>query len=192
MNCRIIYHCLNASGRRVLAELSAQILLGINPHKTTVSIMIWVIAVNLNEIFLLGRDFVWPRPDSCLSCGRYRVWSHGFIYRYFHGFTGPCILRCYRCSDCGCVMTPRPKGYWPRFQASGDDIEHLVQRRVELGRWPASSLGLSRLRHYVAALKRLVLAILGANWIDRLYDGYVELIGRGIVPFSRSLRFDSG
>lgn len=145
--------------------------------------MIWQVAVKLNEICVLGRDYPWPRPQGCLRCGSARVWGHGFVGRYFDGFDQALWLRCYRCPECRCVMTPRPMGYVRRVQATVAWIREELAHRLECGRWrrPPGS----RMRHWLRNLRRHALAWRGWREGQRLLDAFDRLLAAGWVPVGR-------
>lgn len=66
--------------------------------------MIFSVCVSIKEIVAKGREFPWPRPESCLRCAGHRVWYHGFVPAFFDGFSEQILLRRYRCPECGCVI----------------------------------------------------------------------------------------
>ena len=88
---------------------------GINPPKPT-SLVIFV-QLAVKQLFEVGRDFLWPKPERCPRCGG-RIWGHGFVPAYFDGYDQPLWLKRYQCPDCGCVIRMRPRDYFQRFQAS--------------------------------------------------------------------------
>jgi len=48
--------------------------------------MIHFVDVLLKDIFEMGREFPWKKPDKCPCCGNWKVWGHGFVSAFFHGF----------------------------------------------------------------------------------------------------------
>lgn len=153
--------------------------LGREAHKHR-DAMIWQVAVKLNAICALGRDYPWPRPEGCLRCGGCRVWGHGYVGRYFDGFDQRLLLRCYRCPECRCVMTPRPVGYVRRVQAAVAWVRDELAHRLEHGRWRSGSS--SRLRHWLRNLRRHALAWLGWTQADALLGAFDRLLAAGVVP----------
>lgn len=145
--------------------------------------MIWQVAVELNAVFALGRDYSWPRPKGCLRCGSCRVWGHGFVERYFDGFDAQLLLRCYRCPGCRCVMTPRPVGYVRRVQAAVASIRDEIGHRLEHGRWRCSPA--PRMRHWLRNLRRHALARLGWSAPHELLDAFDRLLAAGVVAVGR-------
>jgi hypothetical protein len=77
--------------------------------------MILFSAVKLKELFKKERKYPWQKPNSCPRCNTCRLWGHGFAAANFDGYQCPLLLKLYRCPDCGCVIRPRPKGYFYRF-----------------------------------------------------------------------------
>ena len=73
--------------------------------------LLLIIRVILKEIQLQGRRFPWKRPGSCPGCQGRRLWGHGFVLRYFHGYAKGLWMRRWRCPDCNAVHTVRPHEY---------------------------------------------------------------------------------
>ena len=146
--------------------------------------MILFIHAKIKDIFKLGRNYAWPRPEVCPRCHLSNVWGHGYVQGYFDGFNKGLLLKRYRCPGCGCVIRLRPAGYLSRFQASVSTIRFCLSHRLRYGRWPP---GCSRTRqeHWLRALKRKILAYLGQTWKGRLLEGFDHLLARGINPVSR-------
>jgi hypothetical protein len=147
--------------------------------------MIWQVPVDLKQIHDLGCSFPWPRPDRCMRCHNWRVWGHGFVRRYFDGFTKALFLKCYRCPLCGCVITARPASHFPRIRSSRQTIYSHLRQRISRGRWLLSPLTRSRLRHWMANLKRQIMAHLTNLWDSGVLAGFEELLLRGQIPVAR-------
>ncbi len=148
--------------------------------------MIVFFCVSIKEIVEKGRDFPWPRPESCPRCEGHRVWCHGFVTAFFDGFVGEVFLRRYRCPECRCVMRVRPSGYGERLQASIEKIRSSIAFRLENGRWPPGS-SRSRQGHWLRSLSRNVRAYFGQGWSSRLLEGFDELMHRGEKPVCRRI-----
>jgi len=147
--------------------------------------MIWQVSVDLKEIHDLERDYPWPHPDCCMRCRNRRVWGHGFVRRYFDEFAEALLLKCYRCPLCGCVITARPASHFPRIRSSRQTIFSHLQQRISRGRWPPSPLARSRLRHWMANLKRRIMAYLTSLWDLGVMADFEELLLRGQIPVAR-------
>lgn len=152
--------------------------------------MIWHVALKLNEVSAQGRDYPWTRPEGCLQCGRFRVWGHGFVGRYFEGYEHQVLLRCYRCPGCGCVMTPRPIGYFRRIRSPVGSIWSQLAHRLFTQRWLGSPPGASRMRHWLKNLRRHALAWLGWAGDKRLLAAFVRLVKESVVPVGRAIQTD--
>ena len=63
----------------------------------------------LKELFVLGRDYPWTKPDLCPRCKGCWLWGHEFVSACFDGYDQPFWLKRYRCPDCGCVITRIPE-----------------------------------------------------------------------------------
>ena len=147
--------------------------------------MIIPVCLDLKEIFLFPREYRWPRPERC-CCGSATVWGHGFVLMIFEGFSHPLEMRRYRCPVCGCVMRLRPETHFSRIQSKIEDVRHVLVHRLETGRWPPGCIR-NRARHWLRALRRNTLALLGLSWRHWLVAGFDHLIGLGRVPVSRSI-----
>lgn len=149
--------------------------------------MIYFVTVLLKDIFDHGKDFPWVRPAACLNCDHYMVWGHGFVPRYFDEFVDCLYMKCYRCPLCRCVMTSRPDTHFSRIRCCKETIRTLLALRITTGCWFRSSLSLPRMRHWLANLKRQVLAHLTDSWKEGLVYGFDRLLDMRFVPVSRSM-----
>jgi hypothetical protein len=95
--------------------------------------------------------------------------GHGYVERYFDGYIEALPVKCYRCPACGCVITLRPENHFPRIRSPRQVIREHLHVRLSQGRWPLSPLARSRLRHWLANLKRQVLARLTHGWTQGLW-----------------------
>ena len=153
--------------------------------------MIIFVGVSLKEIFKKQRKFVWPRPDGCPRCRMSKLWGHGYVEAYFDDLTGPVYLRRYRCPECRCVIRLRPKGYFPRIQASIETIRTSLGHRLREGRWPAGT-SRSRQRHWLNRLITKTIGLLGNAWKDRLLEAFDRLLCLGMVSVSRTIEPGTG
>jgi hypothetical protein len=176
-------------GRRVLENSPPFLLPGVRPptaYPTTDNDMIHFVPVLLKEICAQGKNYPWQRPSACLRCNYYQVWGHGFVPRYFHGFASCLYLKCYRCPNCGCVMTLRPDTHFHRIRSCKEIIRIALSKRLSEGRWPPSFLPSARMRYWLFNLKRHALAFLTNTWRQGLLSAFDCLVAMGIVPVSRS------
>jgi len=155
----------------------------IGPPKT--ELMILPIDLDLKKISQLGKNYPWPRPSSC-RCGNPMVWGHGFVQVCFAGFSQPLDIRRYRCPVCGCVIRLRPKGYFTRIQSAAADIRCILDVRITTGFWPAGTIT-NRCRHWLAALKRNAVIILGIGYSRHLIAAFDRLSAMGRVPVCRTI-----
>jgi len=153
--------------------------------------MIWHVAVELNEVAAQGRNYPWQRPEPCMACGRFRVWGHGFVHRYFDGFAQALLLKCYRCPGCGCVVTSRPKGYFPRIRSAVESIRLELHHRLERGQWLGSGPSGSRMRYWLRNLRRQALAWLGWGGETGPFAAFDRLLEMGIVPVGRAIQSEN-
>ena len=145
--------------------------------------MIHFVTVVLKDIVEQARNYQWPRPDKCFKCDHYKVWGHGFVRRLFDGFSSPLLIKCYRCPNCGCVITLRPRSHFSRIQSSIRTIRSRLQHRLKKGCWGRSSIT-SRYRHWMANLRRRIRAYLTDKWSHGEMAAFDLLITQGQVPVS--------
>lgn len=148
--------------------------------------MITFVTIVLNDLFIQGREYKWKRPEVCPKCNHYKVWSHGYVQRFFDGFDTTLPLKCYRCPNCGCVITIRPKTHFPRIQASIKTIRSTLYTRRQTGRWPPG-LSRSRQRHWLKNLKRRIKARLTNTWSQGTIVAFDHFVSIGQVPVSRAI-----
>ena len=146
--------------------------------------MILFIDVDLKEVNLVEKKFIWPKPEVCPCCLQSHVWGHGFSDTFFEGFLDALPMKRFRCPACGCVLKYRPRSHFTRIQTAIDTIRSYLAGRIRTRRWPGSP---ERGRHWLRALKRQTLARLGLLWRNRLMEAFDLFCGRGIIPVSRSL-----
>ena len=148
--------------------------------------MVIFFSVILKELFLLGRDYPWPKPDCCPRCNGLRLWGHGFVSGYFDHYDQPFSLKRYRCPDCRCVLRLRPEGYFKRFQASIATIRSAVALKAHRGKW---SYGISRSRqcHWFRSLLKRIRAYLTDTWRYGVVAGFDYFLQRNQPPVSRSI-----
>jgi len=145
--------------------------------------MILLVNVVLKNIFDLGRDFVWPRPDKCPRCEHNTVWGHGFVDALFDGFNAPLLLKRYRCPSCGCVITLRPDTHFSRFQASIETIRLSLSSRINKKQWiPGPST--SRQRHWFNNIKKKIAAYLTNSWDKGIMAAFDHFLKTDQVPVS--------
>ena len=100
-----------------------------------IAALILYLSVDCNEISTAGKAYQWPRPSRCPRCEGVRLWSHGFVGRYFDDFAEPLWMRRWRCPECRSVHTARPLEYWRGFWASASTIALSLWKRIEEHRW---------------------------------------------------------
>ena len=140
----------------------------------------------LNEIYHLGREYDWPKPERCPSCNSCRVWGHGFVEALFDGFDQPLTLKRYRCPDCKCIMRLRPCGYFKRFQAPIEPIRSSMLSKARSGKWLAG-IDRNRQRNWYNALLKRIRAFLANTWRQGVVAGFDCLLGLGQIPVCRSI-----
>ena len=148
--------------------------------------MVIFFPVILKELFRLGRNYPWLKPESCPRCSSYRLWGHGYVSAYFDGYDQPFTLRRYRCPDCGCVIRLRPKGYFERFQASIASIRSSIISKDGCGRW-IGGIGRTRQGHWFRFLCRRIKAFLTNAWSQGVVVGFDRLYRMGQIPVSRAI-----
>ena len=148
--------------------------------------MIAFFRLDLKRIAHDASDYCWPRPSCCSRCGHPTLWGHGYVLMIFVGFTDALRIRRYRCPLCGCIIRLRPKGYWKRYQSTAATIRSTVSMRLHTGCWPPGCVA-SRARHWLRALKRNALAVLGVPSLADLMAAFDHLVDLGRIPVSRTI-----
>ena len=158
------------------------------PSRQGVALLVLSVAVDVNEIARLGKDFPWVKPSGCPRCGQ-PLWWHGFVLAYFSCLLEPVLLRRLRCSCCRAVHRLKPAGYWRRFRSSIAEISQTISYRSASGRW-CHALPRCRQRQWWRRLQRLTGAVLGLFSGSRL-AAFEELLDRNHVPVSWSFDRDN-
>ena len=149
-------------------------------------IMVIFFPCKLKQLFILGRNYPWRKPEQCPRCSGVRLWGHGFVPAYFDGYNQSFSLKRYRCPDCGCVIRLRPKGYFKRFQASIGAIRSSIVSKACKNEWIAG-IGKSRQRHWFSALCKRIKAYLTNTWSHGIVAGFEHLLQSGQAPVSRAI-----
>lgn len=147
--------------------------------------MILYIDADVNEIFRMGKEYPWKKPEYCTrkGCNSFRLWGHGYVGRYFDRVPGLVLIKRYRCPECGTVYTFRPLAYWERFRATKLTVLLCLVARIREERWRR---GISP--------KRQACWYRGLRWqsIRHLDSGRVSeeriraLLSKGVIPSSHS------
>ena len=95
-------------------------------------------AVDVKELFTLGKRYSWPRPERCPACCGNRLWGHGYVIRYFEGFWDALWVKRFRCPDCFTVHTCRPCGFLKGIRFSVEVVSDCLRSWIEEGRWLSS------------------------------------------------------
>ena len=95
--------------------------------------MILFTKINLKTLSTEGKNHKWA-PCECEKCDR-NMWGHGFVNRYFEGFT-QIFMKKYRCPDCKTVVTTRPEGFRNYVRSTIKTIYHSLLTRIASGSWP--------------------------------------------------------
>ncbi len=146
--------------------------------------MIHFVDVLLKDIFKMGRNFPWKRPERCPCCNNWKVWGHGFVGAFFNGFNSTIWIKRYRCPACGCVLRLRPTSYFSRFQSPKHTIRSSLMHRIKTDKWPADSCK-SRQRYWLRNLYRQSKAHL--SWKTKLSEAFDLLVDQGRTPVSKSI-----
>ncbi len=95
--------------------------------------MILFTKITLKTLSTEGKNHKWP-PCRCEKCDR-NMWGHGFVHRYFEGFT-QIFMKRYRCPECKTVVTIRPEGFRHYVRGPIKTIYHSLRTRIASGSWP--------------------------------------------------------
>jgi hypothetical protein len=147
------------------------------------------VAVDVNEIARLGRNFPWVKPAFCPCCQQ-PLWWHGFVRAYFAPLVEGVLLRRLRCSRCKAVHRLRPYGYWKRFRSRVSDIQRCVKHRAASGHWLREQPR-CRQRQWWRRLHRMAVSVLGLAISRDAMESFRMLELRGIVPVGTSFYRDN-
>lgn len=119
------------------------------------------ISVNLDQLSKDGKNFKWEKPKICSCCGN-PLWGHGYVGRYFDGYTEKLWLKRYRCTSCKKIITMVPIGFVKYFSIKLSKIYIALIDRLKNYQWPP---WISRQRggHWLKKLKLYCLAKFGIN-----------------------------
>lgn len=92
-------------------------------------------AVDVKRLVEEGKDFPWPRPERCPRCEGRRLWGHGYVLRYFEGWSEGIWVKRYRCPDCRAVHTLRPERFYKGFHYSIWTILLSLLSKIVKNRW---------------------------------------------------------
>lgn len=90
--------------------------------------------INMTALALEQKNFKWDQY-FCTQCNS-KLWSHGFLIRYFSNFNIPLYFKRFRCCNCKIVFTIRPNSHWPRFQSSVEKIFNTIEYKFKNKKWP--------------------------------------------------------
>jgi len=145
----------------------------------------------LRSFFKQGRDYRWPEVKRCPECHSSRIHSHGFVERYFEGFSRPLHMKRWRCRDCRAIHTARPSAYPPRFRHSKLTILNSLRHKIIHSRWVK---GLQRqTQQYWYKWARRIASIrdniqtLTSAIVERLMEGYFDYFN---TPQIRAIEYE--
>jgi hypothetical protein len=118
---------------------------------TRVAPLILYVSVDLNRLLSDGKGYRWPRPRRCPACGAERIWSHGYVGRYFDALPYAVQVKRWRCVDCRAVHTMRPSTHWRGFWATRKTILRCLAQRLAGGP-SVPSIGRQRQQYWMHGL----------------------------------------
>ena len=124
------------------------------------------VSVDLGELFRLGKKYPWVRPVHCPKCCGIRLWSHGFVTRYFDDFEHAVWIKRYRCPDCSSVHTLRPSGYRGFTQASNAVVLLSLLIKIIFGCYP-SGICTRRQRYWFNRFKQEICCQKNVDFTDQ-------------------------
>jgi transposase-like protein len=92
-------------------------------------------AVDVKRLFELGKRYPWLKPADCPQCRSKRLWGHGYVERYFEGFSHSIWVKRYRCPDCNAVHTCRPRAFFKRLRYSAVAVVFCLLNKILHNRW---------------------------------------------------------
>ncbi len=132
----------------------------------------------------MGKDFPWLEIKICPCCSG-KIWKHGFVSAWFHGFDQAIFIRRFRCIDCKKVFRVRPSSHWSRFQYSKKTIKTCLSYRVFKKLWlPAIKKRNQKI--WMFRLKQKIKIFLGMNYGKDVMTAFKDLLQKGMIPVSCS------
>jgi hypothetical protein len=134
-----------------------------------------------------GKSYDFERPSNCLRCKSPRLWGHGFVLRYYDGYEQGLYFKRWRCPDCGCIITTKPTGYWPRHHSPMKTIIHSLIHRIKNGHWDYT-LGFTRQRqgNWLRAVRKNVFVKYGIKAIKDIHSALQKQMDSGKNPVFRT------
>ncbi len=145
--------------------------------------MVLHVAVDVKRLFELGKKYPWPRPERCLVCKSSRLWGHGYVQRYFEGFTLPLWVHRLRCNDCHTVYTLRPDRFYRRFRYPVPTIILSLMTKIGRGFW-LSFVPRQNQQYWLQGLAAQNLRF-GGQPVPNLYL-VKKMIASGLIPATHS------
>ncbi len=152
--------------------------------------MIIPVDIDVNQLAILGKKYLWQKPSACPRCGGH-LWWHGFVLAYPACLAEAVFFRRLLCPHCRSVHRLRPKSYWRRFQSSVATIEQVIAHRQNNGRW-SPDLPRPRQRQWWRRLQKKSLLCLGLSFVGSLFDSFLTLIEAGAIPVNSVMECDDG
>ena len=159
-------------------------------HPAGVLSLVIPVVVDVNQLAILGKQFLWEKPASCPKC-RERLWWHGFVLAYLTCLAEAVFLRRLFCPHCRSIHRLRPASHWRRFQSSIKTIRETVAHRQEKCRW-RPDLPRPRQRQWWRRLKAKSLLCLGLSIAGSPFDSFLVLMDWGAIPVSSVIKCDDG
>jgi len=79
----------------------------------------------------MKKKYCWHSPRKCPSCRNNVIWGHGYVLRYFQGYSVGLWMKRWRCPSCRAVHTARPIEYPPGFQYKQGTIYNSIFRKLD-------------------------------------------------------------
>lgn len=142
-------------------------------------------ALDVKRLVEEGKDFCWPKPERCPRCEGRRLWGHGYVQRYFEGWTEGIWIKRYRCPDCRAVHTCRPLEFYRGFHYSRLSILLALLNRIIHGRW-VRCLTRQVQQYWWKGLRRQASRFQNVKVPDN--HTLRQLLSEGIIPVTHSFQ----
>lgn len=148
--------------------------------------MIININTRLKKIKDLGKKYPWQKPERCPRCGNCTLWGHGFVKRYFDGYSACLFLKRWRCPLCGAVHTMRPINYYPRFQLPIFIIFLSIFSKIVFSRWLKRDITRQRQQYWFKGFIKQAHRFKNPN---NLFCLLWQMILNGVIISTHSLEY---
>jgi hypothetical protein len=125
--------------------------------------------VDIEIVHEQGKNFKWSRPN-CPRCKSIKIWSHGFLRRYYDRYKEYLYIKRYRCCSCRHIITMSISNYYKYYRSSIHDIYVNIKHKLKFKQWYNRSLR-QRVRHWLLKFMALIY-----RHFNEKIDDYLDIL----------------